>query len=102
MSLDHAVIAVNLVSLSEALGSARDAIGPDGTVMAGPAQDALDAVERHALGCDAGLIAFGLSGLVLGRLLTASHTVPRLLAVGVSVTGVVHLAGGSAAGGGDI
>ena len=35
-------------------------------------QDALDAVERHALGYDAGLIAFGLSCLVLAWLLAAA------------------------------
>lgn len=92
-----AVIAVNLVNLAQALGFAQDAVAPDGAVIAGLAQDALDAVERHALGYDAGLIAFGLSCLVLGRLLSISGSVPRPLAVGMSATGFVYLAGSSAA-----
>jgi hypothetical protein len=93
--IQGAVIAVNLLNLTRALGFARDAV--DGTVLPGPAQDALDAVERHALGYDAGLIAFGLSCLVLAWLLVAGHLVPRLLAWGMAVTGVVYLIGSFAA-----
>lgn len=92
-----AVIAVNLVNLVQALGFARDAVGADGTILAGPAQDALDAVERHALGYDAGLIAFGLSTLVLARILTTSSLVSRPLTIGMYATGVVYLAGSFAA-----
>lgn len=92
-----AILAVNLVNLARALGLARDAVGDDGSVLAGPAQDALDAVEAHALGYDVGLIAFGFSCLVLGRLLAASGVVSRWLATGMSVTGVVYLAGSFAA-----
>ena len=92
-----AVIAVNLVNLAQALGFARDAVGADGTVLAGPAQDALDAIERHALGYDAGLIAFGLSSLVLARILTTSRLVSRPLALGMYATGVVYLVGSFAA-----
>ncbi len=95
--LQGAVIAVNLVNLAQALGFARDAVGADGTVLAGPARDALDAVERHALGYDAGLIAFGLSCLVLGRILATSKLVSRPLALGMSATGVVYLVGSLAA-----
>jgi hypothetical protein len=58
------------------LARRRDAVDPSGTVIAGPAQDARDAVERHALGYDAGLIAFGLSRLVLAWLLLAGNLVP--------------------------
>ena len=92
-----AVIAVSLVSLVRALGVARDAGDGNGTVLAGAAQDALDAVERHALGYDAGLIAFGLSCLVLARLLAAGNLVPRLLAAGMAVTGGIYLVGSFAA-----
>lgn len=92
-----AVIAVNLLNLTQALGFARDAASADGVVLAGPAQDALDAVERHALGYDAGLIAFGLSCLVLGRILVTSRLVSRPLAIGMSATGVVYLVGSFAA-----
>ena len=92
-----AVIAVTLVNLAQALGFARDAVGVDGAVLAGPAQDALDAVERHALGYDAGLIAFGLSTLVLARILATSRLVSRPLALGMYATGVVYLVGSFAA-----
>jgi len=89
------VIAVNLTNLVRALDFAEQAVGPDSTVHAGSAQDALDAVKRHALGYDTGLIAFGLSCLVLGR--QTADLVARPLAVGMSVTGLVYLAGSSAA-----
>lgn len=92
-----AVIAFNLVNLLSALGFARRAVGVGGETLAGPAQDALAAVERHALGYDVGLIAFGLSCLVLGRLLAMSGLVSRRLAIGMSATGVVYLAGSLAA-----
>lgn len=92
-----AVLAVNLVNLFRALGFARRAVGADTAALAGPARDALDAVERHALGYDLGLIAFGLSCLVLGRLLAMSGIVSKRLAVGMSATGVVYLAGSFAA-----
>jgi hypothetical protein len=95
--IQGAVIVVNLVNLTRALGFARDAAGGDGPVLAGAAQDALDAVERHALGYDVGLIAFGLSCLVLARILAVGDLVPRLLAWGMGVTGVVYLVGSFAA-----
>lgn len=95
--LQGGVILVNLLNLVSALGLSRDAVGADGTVTAGIAQDALDAVERHALGYDVGLIAFGLSCLVLGRLLWIGTGVSRLLALGMGATGVVYLAGSCAA-----
>jgi len=91
--IQGAVIALNLIHLTRALGSARDAVDADGTVSAGAAHDALAAVERHALGYDAGLIAFGLSCLVLARLLAAGNLVPRLLAYGMAATGIVYLVG---------
>jgi hypothetical protein len=95
--IQGAVIAVNLINLVRALGFARDAADSRGTVLAGPAQDALDAVERHALGYDAGLIAFGLSCLVLAWLLLAGNLVPRLLAWGMAATGAIYLVGSFAA-----
>lgn len=91
------VIAVNLTNLVYALDRARDAVLPDGSVLAGPAQDALDAVERHALGYDAGLIAFALSCMVLGKLLADADIGSRWLPVGMAATGAVYLAGSLAA-----
>ncbi len=46
------IIAANLVNLAVALGAARDAVASDGSILAGPAADALAAVERHAVGYD--------------------------------------------------
>lgn len=91
------VIAVNLLNLIRALSSADDAVGDGGSVAAGSAQDALDAVEAHALGYDVGLIAFAFSCLVLARLLAAGDLVPRLLSWGMAATGFVYLVGSSVA-----
>ena len=88
-----AVIALNLIVLVRALGFADEAVGADGAILPGPAREALDAVERHALGYDVGLIAFGLGCLVLGRLLATSGLVSRFLALGMTATGAVYLAG---------
>lgn len=95
--IQGAIIAVNLLNLVTALGSSRDAVGADGTIATGAAQDALDAVERHALGYDIGLIAFAFSCLVLARLLSTGDLVPRWLSWGMAATGLVYLAGSSAA-----
>jgi Domain of unknown function (DUF4386) len=92
-----AVIAIGLVNLFGALDYAQQAVGTDGAVLAGSAQDALDAVDRHALVYDAALIAFGLCCMVLGRLLANARLVARPLAFGLSVTGVVYVAGSLAA-----
>lgn len=95
--IQGAIIVLNLNYLIRALAFAFDAEGANGVIIAGPAQDALDAVERHALGYDAGLIPFGLSCLVLASILVAGNLVPRLLAYGMAVTGVVYLVGSFAA-----
>jgi hypothetical protein len=95
--IQGAIIVLNLNYLIRALAFAFDAEGADGVIIAGPAQDALDAVERHALGYDAGLIAFGLSCLVVAWLLLAGNLVPRLLAWGMAATGVIYLVGSFAA-----
>ena len=95
--IQGAIIVLNLNYLIRALAFAFDAEGADGVIIAGPAQDALDAVERHALGYDAGLIAFGLSCLVVAWLLLAGNLVPRLLAWGMAATGGIYLVGSFAA-----
>jgi Domain of unknown function (DUF4386) len=88
-----AVIAVSLLQLTRALGLARDAVGPGGSILPGPADAALEAIDRHALGYDAGLIAFALSCLVLAQILFAHRLVSRPLAIGMGVTGAVYLVG---------
>lgn len=95
--LQGAVIAINLLNLFQALDLAQQAVGSRGAVIAGPAMDALDAVERHALGYDVGLIAFAFSSIALSRLLLASGLVSRGLAHGMFATGAVYLAGSLAA-----
>jgi hypothetical protein len=91
-----AVIAVGLVQLVRALDLATRAVDGD-DLRIGAARSALDAVEQHALIYDAGLIAFGLSCLVLGHLLLTKRLVSRPLAIGMSATGAVYLAGSFAA-----
>jgi Domain of unknown function (DUF4386) len=95
--IQGAVLVANLNFLWRALFSALDAEGSDGSIEIGPAQDALDAVERHALGYDVGLIAFAFSCLVLARLLAVGGLVPRVLAWGMAATGGVYLIGSAAA-----
>ena len=53
-------------------------------------------MELHSLVDDLGLVFFGIACLVLGHLLTVSRLVPRLLARGLTATGVVYLAGTTA------
>ncbi|MCA9559619.1 MAG: DUF4386 domain-containing protein, partial [Myxococcales bacterium] len=72
-------------------GPSADALG------AGAPGLVLSSMEVHALTYDLGLVFFGLSCLVLGWLLRRSGSVPALLAIGVSVAGVVYLVGSFAA-----
>lgn len=94
--LQGGVIAVNLLNLFRALDLAQQAVGTDSVVLR-TAVETLDAVERHALGYDVGLIAFALSCIVLSRLLLASGVVTRVLAHGMFATGAVYLVGSLAA-----
>ena len=95
--IQGAVIAANLLFLVAALGHARDAVRPDGTVLSRHAQDALDAIERHAVGYDVGLIAFALSCFAVARLLQVGRLTPRWIALGMYATGAVYLTGSFAA-----
>jgi Domain of unknown function (DUF4386) len=92
--IQAAILAANLVNLSRASDLSQRAIE---TGSAGTAERALQALETHALVYDIALIAFGLSCVVLGRLLRSSRAVPRLLAVGMGATGLVYLFGSLAA-----
>lgn len=93
--LQAGVLTVNLLNLTDALRLAEQAVATTGSIA--DAELALAAVERHALGYDAGLIAFAVTCLLLGRLLRTSHVVPTWLAVGMSLTGLVYLIGSFAA-----
>lgn len=88
------ILAVNLLNLTSASDLARRAVEAGSLASA---EQALRALETHALVYDVALIAFGLSCLVLGGLLRASRAVPRILALGITATGVVYLVGSFAA-----
>lgn len=88
-----AVLTLNLVNPVRALGFARAAA--DGTT--GAAEQALAAMEAHALVYDIGLIAFAVSCLAVARLLSQSGIAPKLLWRGMAATGVVYLVGSLAA-----
>ena len=88
-----AILTGNLVNPVRALGFARAAA--DGT--AGAAEQALGAMETHALVYDIGLIAFAVSCLAVARLLSQSGVAPKLLSRGMAATGVVYLVGSLAA-----
>ena len=92
-----AVIVMSLSAVVSALDLARGAVTTDGVVTEDAAHDVLAAIEHHALGYDAGLIAFGLCCIVLGHVLRTWALTPSLLAKGMTVTGVVYLVGSLAA-----
>ncbi len=94
--IQAAVLSANLMNMTQAGqlaagGPSAEAIGPavEGLV--------LSAMELHGVVYDLGLVFFGLSCLVLGRLLWMSRAVPRLLALGVGAAGSVYLVGSFAA-----
>lgn len=95
--LQGGVILLNLANLFRALDLAQQAVTAGEPMTSGLAVDALEAVERHALGYDVGLIAFALSSIALSRLLLASGLVSRALAHWMFATGAVYLAGSLAA-----
>lgn len=89
--LQASVLAANLWNPVRALGLAREA-GDDPALAAAT----LEAMEAHALIYDVGLIAFGLACVTLGALLWRAAA-PRLLAMGLGLTGLVYLVGSFAA-----
>lgn len=95
--IQGAVIAVNLLNLTDALDAADRAVGADGSVIPAAAREALDAVEAHAVGYDIGLIAFALSCIVIARLLAIGNLTSRFFVWGMAATGAVYLIGSSVA-----
>jgi len=92
--VQSAVLLINLRNLTDALSLARQTAAIHSTTLA---EQTLDAMHKHALGYDVGLIAFGLSCLVLGHLLRRDGLVPRLLSLGMSATGAIYLVGSACA-----
>lgn len=91
--IQAAILVVNLLNPLHALTHARAAT--DGVPRA--AEQALAAMEAHALVYDIALIAFAVSCLAVARLLRCSGSAPRIIAQGLAVTGVVYLVGSLAA-----
>ncbi len=94
--IQAAVISANLMNMTQAVqlatgGPATDALGPaaEGLV--------LSAMQVHAVVYDLGLVFFGLSCVVLGRLLWVSRAVPAVLSLGVAGAGGVYLVGSGVA-----
>jgi hypothetical protein len=85
-----AIIASNLRNALQAWGFATEAVE---TGAAAAAEQSLAAMETFAVTYDVALIFFGLSCLALGRLLGRSRAVPTIIAVAITVTGVVYLLG---------
>lgn len=87
------VLGVNLLTLFFALlllsGAGYLAVFETGQLHA----LALTALEAHAIGYDIGLIFFSFSLFVLGYLLFTSRYIPRILAVLLSLSGLVYLTG---------
>lgn len=63
---------------------------------AGEAQTAALLAHLHANGYDVGLVLFGGNSLIMAWLLTRSGGVPRLIATGIGLSGLVYIAGGVA------
>ncbi|MBH23099.1 MAG: hypothetical protein CMH57_01305 [Myxococcales bacterium] len=90
--IQAAVISANLMNMTRAVqlatgGPSADALGSatGGLVLA--------SMEVHGVVYDLGLVFFGLSCLVLSRLLYTSRSVPSALAVALGFSGVVYLVG---------
>ena len=94
--IQAAILGANLMNMAGALqwatgGATIGATGPAATQGL-----TLASMELHSLVYDLGLVFFGIACLVLGHLLTVSRLVPRLLARGLTATGVVYLVGTTA------
>jgi hypothetical protein len=50
-------------------------------------------LDMHSHGYDLGLLFFGISNLILGRLIIRSGYFPRILGYGLMVAAIVYLAG---------
>lgn len=90
--IQAAVISANLMNLTRAVqlatgGASADALGPAAPGLV------LSSMELHGVVYDLGLIFFGLSCLVLARLLAREGSVPRLVSWGLAVAGGVYLFG---------
>lgn len=91
--IQAAILGANLMNMVKALqlatgGATVGAMGPTTTQGL-----TLASMELHSVVYDLGLVFFGIACLVLGHLLSTSRMVPRLLARGLTVTGVVYLVG---------
>jgi hypothetical protein len=90
-----ATLAANLMNMISALQWATSSASAlDANARA---EMVLSSMQLHRVTYDLGLVFFGLSCVVTGALLWRSQLAPRILAVGLSIAGVVYLVGSAAA-----
>ena len=91
--LARAALVLRLVqAVLIAAGLVRLAAVP-GMIAAGEAALAHQMISLHAIGYDVGLIFFGGNALVMVTLLAKSGGVPRVILVGLALSGLVYIAG---------
>lgn len=90
--IQAAVISANLMNMTQAVQLATGGPSADALGAAAPGL-VLASMQVHAVVYDLGLVFFGLSCLVLARLLWMARWAPRALAVGLALAGVVYLVG---------
>ena len=82
--MQAAAIAASLVILATVPGLVAD----------NQANLVLAAVQAHAGGYDIGLILFGVNSLLMAALFATATRVPRVIAIGIALAGVVYITGG--------
>jgi hypothetical protein len=93
--IQAAILGANLMNLADALHWATSTtVG--GIDPAATQRLVLASMELHSVVYDLGLVFFGIACLLLGHLLGVSRQVPRLLARGLTTTGMVYLVGTTA------
>lgn len=91
--IQAAVLAANLANMASALQWATAGVAGGAPSLPAAETMTLASLHLHRVVYDLGLIFFGLACLVLGHLFRVSRQVPTLIAIGLSVAGVVYLLG---------
>ncbi|MFC0157789.1 DUF4386 domain-containing protein [Mameliella alba] len=74
------------------IGASLIALASAPALLADLPRMAVHMTEMHALGYDIGLILFGVTSLLMARLLSLGAT-PRIIALGIAAAGLVYLTG---------
>ena len=88
--LQSGLIAVNLLNLQ----MAALIISSGGSAQM--ADLALGFLTLHSYGYDLGLVFFGINCLLTAQLIVKSGVIPRLIGIGIALSGLVYLAGSAA------